>query len=757
MSGRWKRLVAILGVTALVVGQNEALVKADELPDDVKETIIAVEDEEIGDSIQESSTEQKPTDSSEETKSSEESSTEQKPTDSSEETKSSEESSTEQESTEGSEENKSNEEETTDGFEEEIPTVETTVEMTTEEITVAEEYGIMLLAEDETNLAMATELGWSSETPGVAKFKHNLEKDGNWYSGDYYYEIYRDGEKLNGPSSWGISSGAEYFEMDFTIHNDWFKESGVYTYKIKTVADSSESYDFGEGCVSELSAEFDYTYPGIQLDIPSNVHWSDTQTGLLEWDSVEGTKSYEVKLSKNGSSWNSTTVTGTSWDCSRYLIEDTEYIVKIRALSPNIEEIYHSEQGSVTLDVSNSNDNVESNVNDMISDLDSSSTEEEVKSVIADITETYSGNKKADLQIAMQSDEETQNAIANLETMYKEKSNVTVSKDGIAEDTGIDKEKVSIVGAALNAEPGTNVEFSISKPTEEDMMSYNKSLYKNAIQFSMNLDGVKDSTNLDIPVTITIPIPEGIDPIRLVIIHEAQDGTQESVVKKINNDGTVSFTITHFSEFLFAEEIPAADEKPSGDSGNGSGNSSSSNDSHSSNSSSVVAVRPKEKAPTIGNSEGWNAIAKEVDKAIVNAATGEEAVVWVKLNDAKEIPESALKAIAGKNVVVCFVTNTGFIINVSGASLDVNSIGKVSFSSTTDKEGNVILKIRNSVTDINKSVAIFAKATANLTTEETLYFVDADSTLIPFGTSGVAENGYVAFSVPFVNANYVIK
>lgn len=201
------------------------------------------------------------------------------------------------------------------------------------------------------------------------------------------------------------------------------------------------------------------------------------------------------------------------------------------------------------------------------------------------------------------------------------------------------------------------------------------------------------------------------------------------------------------------EPTPAPNPGSDSSSGSGSGSSSSS-----SSSAPAAATEPVKEVPTVGNTKGWEALNTEIDAAVANAATGtvSEAVINVNLNGASEIPAAVLQQIAGKEVTVSFATGEDVIVNIFGDSLDAAATGTASISTVADKEGNANLQIRNTAADISKSIVIFQKAKPGME-EATLYFVDADGTLIPFRKSIVYENGYLAFETPFVNANYVIK
>ena len=54
---------------------------------------------------------------------------------------------------------------------------------------------------------------------------------------------------------------------------------------------------------------------------------------------------------------------------------------------------------------------------------------------------------------------------------------------------------------------------------------------------------------LEVPITVTMPIPSGLQASRLVVLHYRTDGTVETVSLKMNGDGTVTFTVDGFSTF----------------------------------------------------------------------------------------------------------------------------------------------------------------------------------------------------------------
>ena len=76
----------------------------------------------------------------------------------------------------------------------------------------------------------------------------------------------------------------------------------------------------------------------------------------------------------------------------------------------------------------------------------------------------------------------------------------------------------------------------------------------------MKLEGVEETgqkQQLKVPVKITMPVPDGINPDFLVLLHFHSDGTYEEIqfpyVFEENGQTFVSFVVTSFSDFAFAQ------------------------------------------------------------------------------------------------------------------------------------------------------------------------------------------------------------
>lgn len=555
MRGRWTRLVAILGVTAMVVSQNGSLlVKADELPTD--NTTISSEET----TTEETTTEKVTT---------EEESTEEITT---------EELTVEEETTEEA----TTEEVTT----EEAKTEEANVEEETIEKETTDEYGIMLLAEDTSTdeVQPVTNLRWSEDTPGEAVFYNPNEENVS-----FAVHCYKDGERIPG---WSTSING-VGEVSLSVYQD-IHESGDYTFIVETFGYGvEEDWDLSSGHVSEVSPTFKYTRPSEQIEIPKNISWSTD--GMFSWDKVDHAISYSSELGYADNSMSSgyRMVAGFGWsgtyeDYSDEMASGYDYYARVRAVSENINLYANSDfsdwiafDSSTTVDKTNGK--LDEAIGNGVTTENAQAVAEAVKSSFADNT------AKGELQVAMQTDTETQEKIKNLEEAYKTSMGLETTVNP-SDDIGIDASSVSLLGAALNATESGSVTFNMSKPDEETQKDLiTNSQFTKAIVLDLELEGagITAGEPLAIPVTVTMAAPKGIDINKLTILHYNADGTYENLPVRKNSDGTISFTVTHFSNFVFGEA-----QQTSENTGSGSSNKHVSSGSGSSSTVSVPAWKP---------------------------------------------------------------------------------------------------------------------------------------------------------------------
>jgi len=381
-----------------------------------------------------------------------------------------------------------------------------------------------------------------------------------YLTGYLQIELYKDNELFYSTGHNYMSRGnVTSIDIGSTIIEQ-INETGVYVVK---------AYQNDDGVISEygISEEFDYVNPGVQLETPQNVKWSDIQKGVLIWNCVEDAGGYYIRLysvetSKfvTGVSWWSQEYIGYTWegnDFSDAMNNSGCYTAKVMALSTDINVKANSQWAySDVFDTETTEEKVSSSLKNVLDDLDGINiNESDAKDKIASAVESVAAeNDISDIKIAMQTSDDVLNQIAELEELYASSNNIKVTHN-IA-DVELDESKINIVGAALNANADQEMSFNISKPDATSTVPIDSALYRNAIQFQISLDGtIDDSSQLRIPVYITIPVPSGISLDRLKILHYHADGSLKEIVTwKNNGDGTISFTVTDFSPFVFAEE-----------------------------------------------------------------------------------------------------------------------------------------------------------------------------------------------------------
>lgn len=128
---------------------------------------------------------------------------------------------------------------------------------------------------------------------------------------------------------------------------------------------------------------------------------------------------------------------------------------------------------------------------------------------------------------------------------------------------------VSVVGAALNNLTGAESPvLNIGAPKEENHVR--NELYSStvAVDFSMDLSGVHQPHELAVPVKVTLPIPAGVNPEFLVILHYHAYGGFEEVVHNVfqgeNGQWYVSFVLSSFSDFTITELAASIKTEPDG-------------------------------------------------------------------------------------------------------------------------------------------------------------------------------------------------
>ena len=135
-------------------------------------------------------------------------------------------------------------------------------------------------------------------------------------------------------------------------------------------------------------------------------------------------------------------------------------------------------------------------------------------------------------------------------------SGMSLASDVIVADSmsgHFTEDEVTVTGAVMNIKnTGSPVTLTVDAPHEAG--NYADSQYSSAVEFSMTLDNAIEP--LEVPVMVTLPVPAGIEPDALVILHELSDGSVDRVEYTLSvEDGQTfaSFVVTEFSDFTLAQ------------------------------------------------------------------------------------------------------------------------------------------------------------------------------------------------------------
>ena len=390
--------------------------------------------------------------------------------------------------------------------------------------------------------------------------------------GAYYICVYCDGELID-EGEWDDMYD---FEGDGTVDADLivdrvFTKSGNYVFSVKALGDYNEYSD----SVYAYSDEYNYVHPSKKLATPTNVRWKEN--GIIIHDSVENAGGYYYAIYNQeyedvGGLWHVEAEplgdTGEiEEDLSEYLIEiagwEEEFevaYVGVTALTYNVEIFQNSQESDLTdgYEIGKIEISVQSRLEELIYDMydDAVSAAETLDTFIGYLHDSNTTN--TDLALSMQQNEELVALISELEDAYCYETGVGVSVTDACNDTsylqerGIDVDKVEVIGAGLNAY-GEN-EVTLSFGEADKSVSADELYYKNSVAVDISMDGVQDNQKLTVPVQINMPVPKGVLPDRLVILHYHNDGTMEEIhpaVNYVENEPYVTFVLTSFSNFVF--------------------------------------------------------------------------------------------------------------------------------------------------------------------------------------------------------------
>jgi len=473
-----------------------------------------------------------------------------------------------------------------------------------------------LVRADLTPLDMPTELTWHREYAyGETDVSRYADRMGNMsfkaedlFQNHYRIEVYSaaDGyaNSVTG-ATWrtGDMQNLKYISSSTFIYDDL--PSGTYKFRICALGDGTK---YRNSAWSELSPAFEYTAPASRLMPPdaSKFEWSrefERYNGSWVSTGEDGVGYYEINWYYEDPQTGEWRQTGGNFDIrAEYVGEDgcyyssihddelqahgnTRYTFIVRAIPKDITQYALSqwtkvEQGPV-LDLTDKTTQINSTLTDLTKQESATGqkpTVEDVQNALEKDTAELRAAMTADQALQGGNNSGTLDLITELEQTVANHVDTTVELRDSAVPQPIKDivDDIQMVGAALNFaddQPDTGntptVTLEIDVPKQGIVIPEQM---HNAIQFSMKLKGAVNYVNEDddmagmksqklaVPVVIDLPVPKGINPMFLVVLHQCADGIVEQIWPHVytdaNNVVRATFVIDSFSDFAFAEYIP---------------------------------------------------------------------------------------------------------------------------------------------------------------------------------------------------------
>ncbi|MEE0799975.1 MAG: hypothetical protein U0L91_01705, partial [Gemmiger sp.] len=436
-----------------------------------------------------------------------------------------------------------------------LPDGTTTVEVDTAEVAEAPLYEA---SSELIPLATPTELSWNNDgnpdhlLNGTLNFRSVPECEGV-----YGYTIYRDGQKFAS----GEWSGLGPNEYGYSRMNTSGKinESGTYVFEVWAIGDG-RTYSNSAVATSE---PFVYQRPDVQTGLATDLHWDAENPAKAVYTLPADIIGYTVELywrSSESDEWQSRSATTYHYfeisdsvvtrnsDMSQYMDRAGLYAFTVTTCSPDILKVANGDESAMSdpVDVTALMTNINNSVKEQLTAI------EQGTATVDDAKKALTEQPVQTLRVGMQASEETFGLIQKTEDLYNQEKGIKVS----TEISNVDLDGVSIMGAGLNAAPDQkNVTLRIDRPEKPDRVL--NPMLRSVLQVSMKLDGVAQSGELDVPVVITMPVPEDSFRKALRVLHYHGDGTVEVIWPTfVTVDGVemIRFSLTSFSDFVLAEE-----------------------------------------------------------------------------------------------------------------------------------------------------------------------------------------------------------
>ena len=433
-----------------------------------------------------------------------------------------------------------------------------------------------------TPLDAPTDLAWAGDYPGDMRCK-----PGTLFQDHLTWLLYQVGDpqplagvnwRYHGsydPDSWRIDD--RFWAGGYNSYPD--RESGDYYFTVQAVGDE-EQYKDSPVVTSPI---WHYERPEAALAAPTDLHWEgQTACWSDEVNRADDLYGYQIQFRCVAPGTGAETrlkYTLTLEDLSsgglKHTLQDwvKDFLgsgicyFQVQALSRDITRIRHgqwSEFNAVGVQLT-----APSTVADALDQLlekyqpaegSTTLTDEDAESLKQAVAA-----KKDELASTLCTGDGGSTKVADnlqkLEALVGRPATVTVTGAAPAEIKDA-QNSVSIVGARLNGTADVTLKIDKAETVSAET-PINPAQYHNTIPFSMTLEGVSEEQQhpqLAVPVLITLPLPDNINPSFLVLLHKIGDTWQEIFPYQVFYDealgqNCVRFTVTSFSDFAFAQQL----------------------------------------------------------------------------------------------------------------------------------------------------------------------------------------------------------
>lgn len=431
-----------------------------------------------------------------------------------------------------------------------------------------------------TPLDAPTDLAWAGDYPGDMRCK-----SGALFQDHLLWTLYQVGNPTPlarretaysgryDPDSWRVD---DLFWRSYRDYPD--RESGDYYFTVQAVGDE-EQYKDSPVVTSPI---WHYERPEAELTAPTGLHWEgQTACWSDEVNRAADLYGYEIQFrcvapeteAETGTKY-TLTMDELSSDGLKHTLQDWVKDLlgsgtcqfRLRAVSGDITRFRHSQWSAFSAESTQltAPSTVAKALEQLLTDYTPSEGAELTEKQTAALKSAVAA-KKDELASTLCTGDGGSTKVADnlqkLEALVGGPAKIEVTGDAPA---AITQSGVSIVGASLNGTAESAVTLKIDKVEAVIAETpINPAQYHNTIPFSMTLEGVSTQGQhqpLAVPVLITLPLPNNLNPSFLVLLHKIGDDWQEIFPYQIlyNDDlrqYCVRFTVTSFSDFAFAQQL----------------------------------------------------------------------------------------------------------------------------------------------------------------------------------------------------------